>query len=467
VYDAVRQVLRLAGLDRDRFGQSDWNPLRDLVHEGGTVLIKPNWVRHYHLTGQDLFSIITHPSVLRALIDYSFKAVGPGGRIWVMDAPQYDTDFSKIMEKCQLQSLETTLRSRGVPVRVGDLRSLVVKVDKGVVVERIRRDVWESEGVEFDLGDDSELTEIGTSLHNIFGSDYDRRITRAFHASRNGQQRHCYRISRRVLEADLVLSVPKLKTHKKTGVTLNVKNMIGINTDKNYIPHYRVGSPSQGGDEFPDTPRRLQRLRRKVVRHAIDGILGRLGSWGERLVHGFMTAWLALNQKRLEKKAGSKLEPVDVFYRSFQGDRFRTGNWWGNDTCWRCALDINKVLFYGRLDGSMSPTPARKYFSVIDGIVGGDQDGPMAPTPRPEGVLLAGFDPVSVDTVATRIMGFPPTLIRDLRRGDQLARYALVQKDLPLRVYSNCPEWEPDIQSGSDLGFRPHFGWTDYMEKAG
>jgi uncharacterized protein (DUF362 family) len=466
VYGAVREVLRLAGLDAARFGTPEWNPLRDLVGVGGTVLIKPNWVRHYHLLGQDLFSIITHPAVLRPLIDFAFKAVGPTGRIWVMDAPQYDTDFSKLWDACQLGHLESTLQARGVPVRMGDLRSLIVHVDNGVVTKRIRRNVWESEGVEFDLAEDSELVEIGTTLPHLFGSDYDRRTTTSFHTHTAVRQRHCYRISRRVLEADLVLSVPKLKTHKKTGVTLNIKNMIGINTDKNYIPHYRVGSPSRGGDEFPDTDSRVQRLRRQLVRHAIDGVLGRLGRPGERMVHAFMTMWLALNRRRLERNAGSKLEPVDIFYRSFQGDRFRTGNWWGNDTCWRCALDINKLLLYGRADGGLTVERVRRYFSVIDGIVGGDEDGPMAPTPRREGVLVGGFDPVAVDMVATRIMGFSPDLIRDQRRGERLTRYALTRGDVPVRVYSNCPTWQPDVRPGADLGFRPHYGWATYLGNA-
>jgi uncharacterized protein (DUF362 family) len=468
VYEAVRTVLHMAGLDDQRFGTADWNPFASLVRQGGTVLIKPNWVRHYHLRGLDIFSIVTHPAVLRPLIDYAFKAVGPSGRIYLMDAPQFDSDFTVLSSRCQLEHLASTLRARSVPLFVADLRSLVVHMDKGVVVKRVKRACWESEGVEFDLGDDSELAELGGSLHNIFGSDYDRRATVSCHRPRrDGGQRHCYRISRRVLEADLVISVPKLKTHKKTGVTLNVKNMIGINTDKNYIAHYRVGSTSQGGDEFPDTSSVKTKLRRALVRRAVDGVLGRLGTLGERAVHAFMTGWLALHKKRLERKAGHHLEPVDVFYRTVQGDRFRTGNWWGNDTCWRCALDINKILFYGTLDGRLGAEPARRYFSLIDGIVGGDEDGPMAPTPRPEGVLVAGNDPISVDVVATQIMGFDPDLIRDQKRGRLLERYRLTDDAAPIRVHSNWPAWQGQIAAGSDLGFRPHFAWAEYMRRVG
>jgi uncharacterized protein (DUF362 family) len=467
VYAAVRQVLADCGLDRDHFNTAQWNPLGDLVPVGGTVLIKPNWVRHYHLRGDDLFSIITHPSVVRPLIDFAFKAVGPKGRIWVMDAPLFDTDFSALRDACRLDALESELRGRGVPLTVADLRSLVVQIDRGVVVDRRQREDWPTKGVEFDLAADSEMAELGENLHRVFGSDYDRRPTVSHHRLVDGdRQRHRYRIARCALEADLVVSVPKLKTHKKTGVTLNIKNMIGINTDKNYIPHYRVGSPSQGGDEFPDTNSLVRRLRRGLVRGLVDGFLGPLGRWAERPAHLFMKAWLAIYRGREEQKAGCRLEPVDVFYRTFQGDTYRTGNWWGNDTCWRCGVDINKILFYGTIDGQMADRPVRRYFSLIDGIVGGDGDGPMAPRARREGVLVAGFDPVSVDTVATQLMGFDPKRIRDQVRAAQLVHSPLTDPTLPIEIISNQPAWQGQIAPGSDLHFQPHEMWQAYLGAA-
>jgi uncharacterized protein (DUF362 family) len=464
VYEAVREVLHHAGLDQDRFGREDWNPMGDLVREGGTVFIKPNWVRHYHTFGSDIFSMITHPAVLRPLIDYAFKAVGTQGRIWLMDAPLYDADFAAIMRHCQLAELEACLRGRGVPLTVADLRSLIVEMDRGVVVKRHWRETWASEGVVFDLGGESELAELGPRLRYLFGSDYDRRWTTSAHRQVNGTQQHCYRISRRVLEADLVISVPKLKTHKKTGVTLNIKNMIGINTDKNYIPHFRVGSPAEGGDEFPDTRSWLKQARRFVVRNGRENVLGRWGERGERLAHIFMTVLLAARERQFEKRAEHPMDPMDIFYQSVQGDSYRSGNWWGNDTCWRSALDINKLLLYGAVDGRLTGSLARRYFSLIDGVVGGDQAGPLEPRPRPEGVLVAGFDPLSVDQVATQIMGFDPHLIRDQRRGAQLTRYRLTRSDLPISVVSRQPDWCGAIQAGSDLGFEPHYAWKEYLQ---
>lgn len=470
-YAAVREVLYSAGLDEDRFGTSDWNPLGELAPVGGAVLIKPNWVRHFHPLGYDLFGTITHPSILRPLVDYAYKAVGPGGRIWIMDAPLYDTDFQQLSKICQLSEFESAMRSRGVPLTIADLRSLVVQMDRGVVVERIRQDGWASEGVVFDLGEASELFELGPTLHNIFGSDYNRRLTTSLHRRVNGHQQHCYRISRRVLEADLVISVPKLKTHKKTGVTLNIKNMIGINTDKNYIPHFRVGSPAEGGDEYPDTRSMTKQARRRMVRSAREMILGRLGPSGERIAHLFMTMLLAARDKTQVTDPPAEdfapaVDDVDVFYQSVQGDAFRHGDWWGNDTCWRSALDINKILLHGTVEGVLAETPTRKYFSLVDGIIGGDEIGPLAPSPRREGVLVAGFDPVSVDRVATQIIGFDPDLIRDQVRASGLTKYRITNSALPIRVISNHAGWQDMIKPGSSLNFRPHYAWAEYFQKA-
>ena len=462
VYDAVRTVLRDCGLDAGNYGTPRWNPLGDLVAPGGTVVLKPNWVRHFHPRKLDVFSIITHPSVLRPLIDYAYKAVGDTGEIRLMDAPLYDTDFAVLAELCGLAELEQTLRARGVPLVVGDLRFLTVEIEHGVVVRRRHREVWESEGIVFDLGNDSALAELGPHLRRLYGSDYDRRLTTSLHRRRNGVQEHRYRIARRVIEADLLISVPKLKTHKKTGVTLNVKNMIGINTDKNYIPHFRIGAPNQGGDEYPDSSRRAERARRAAVASARDLVVGRMGSVGERLGHGFVRALLAVSEGRMQRRAPEQLDAMDVFYRATQGGTYRSGDWWGNDTCWRSAVDINRIMLYGRPDGTLAEQPARRFFSVIDGIVGGEGTGPLMPDPRHDGVLVAGFDPVSVDIVATRIMGFDPALIRDQRHAGEPSRYPLRPEGTTV-VTSNRPEWDGEIAPGSDLGFAPHSAWHEYL----
>jgi hypothetical protein len=60
--------------------------------------------------------------------------------------------------------------------------------------------------------------------------------------------RHQYPIAREVFEADVVFNVPKLKTHKKAGITAALKNLVGINGNKDFLPHHRVGGSLLGGD---------------------------------------------------------------------------------------------------------------------------------------------------------------------------------------------------------------------------
>ena len=86
--------------------------------------------------------------------------------------------------------------------------------------------------------------------------------------------------------------------------------------------------------------------------------------------------------------------------------KIRAGGWYGNDTIWRSVLDLNKILLYADREGVMRSKRQRKFFSVVDGIIGGEGDGPVLAMPKVSGVLLAGFNPMAVDICATRLMGF-------------------------------------------------------------
>ncbi len=69
VYDAVRNIFFMLGLDKNNFNTKDWNPLGDIIQPGNNVLIKPNFVKH---TGNpnDIRQMVTHGSIIRAVIDY-------------------------------------------------------------------------------------------------------------------------------------------------------------------------------------------------------------------------------------------------------------------------------------------------------------------------------------------------------------------------------------------------------------
>jgi uncharacterized protein (DUF362 family) len=63
----------------------------------------------------------------------------------------------------------------------------------------------------------------------------------------------------------------------------------------------------------------------------------------------------------------------------------------------RSILDIN---------GTVRPD-----FSIVDGIIGMEGNGPIQGTPKPCGILVLGDDPVAVDATCTRIMGLAPERI--------------------------------------------------------
>ena len=58
-------------------------------------------------------------------------------------------------------------------------------------------------------------------------------------------------------------------------------------------------------------------------------------------------------------------------------------------------------------------------FNVADGVFCGDGPGPRALTPYEKGYILAGADPVAVDAVIARMMGFDPLSIGYIRKAHE------------------------------------------------
>jgi uncharacterized protein (DUF362 family) len=122
------------------------------------------------------------------------------------------------------------------------------------------------------------------------------------------------------MDADVVINVAKLKTHFLTGVSLGLKNCIGI-------PSYKL----YGGGG------------------------GKIG-----------------------------LHDLGLF---------------------QVIIDLNKIR--------------KPEFTIIDGIIGGENFGPYANTPVKSNVVFAGKDIVAVDTVALTFMGFSTENINNVKQAAQ------------------------------------------------
>jgi len=384
VYSAIRKMFILMGLDAKNFGTSKWSPLSEFIQKGGTVFIKPNLVYDRNLSGDSIFAVITHASLIRTIIDYAYKAVGDGGRIIVADAPQHDADFQKIMELTGLKETVEYLKSNfSVPVELYDLRKEYVIYKDGIIVKRITLPGDPKGYVKVDLGKLSMFTGIDSNYKKFYGADYNRKETMTYH----NPEHHIYIISRTFLESVFVINLPKLKTHMKAGITVSLKNMLGIVGEKNCIVHYRVGSPSEDGDEYPNQDSKFNALLLKLNRMYSDA---------------FLSKNLGTNFYRtMIKLSGGKSK-----FGSESGKLIHSGNWHGNDTIWRTIVDINKIALYADKNGEIHDTLKRKMLVLVDGIIGGEGQGPLAPKAKKCGVIISGENLWGVDLVATRLMGF-------------------------------------------------------------
>lgn len=83
-----------------------------------------------------------------------------------------------------------------------------------------------------------------------------------------------------------------------------------------------------------------------------------------------------------------------------------SGNWYGNDTIWRTISDINKIMIYSDKKGKVCNNPQRNFLMLVDGIISGEGQGPLAPNNKPCGLILCGTNPWYIDQVAASLMGF-------------------------------------------------------------
>jgi len=384
VYAAVRQSLALLGLDRENFHAPAWNPLGKFIRPGQQVLIKPNWVLHAHASGGTMDGLVTHTSVLRAVLDYVLLALRGRGRVIIGDAPIQSADFGRLAEAIGITRLLGRLQTRGVDIAVCDFRENTCELDHhGRVLGHRRLPGGPDRCATVDMGVQSLLQPVSEHAARFRVTNYDPSAMRRHHSD----GRHEYLIAKAVLDAHVVISVPKLKTHRKAGLTCCLKNVVGINGSKDYLPHHRLGAPVHGGDEY-QWPSVWKALASRIVDRlevSPRGVLAPAAALGLRLC------------RRLAHHTAR--------------DPYSEGSWYGNDTLWRTVLDLNRILEYVQPDGNLATTPQRKVLHIVDAVVCGGGEGPLRPDPVRADFILAGPVAAAVDSCAARLVGLSPAKI--------------------------------------------------------
>ncbi len=450
VYRGVRELFIKLGYDAANLGTPAWNPLGHLVEPGMTVVLKPNFVRSRHYKRKDPFAMITHPSVLRAVADYCAIALKGEGRIIIADAPQYDCNWQELLELTKLNEVcEFYAAHQGPTMELRDLRPYWS--NKRHFPSMVRPIPGDPEGtIKVNLGSQSALY-THPDPRKLYGAVYHRSETISHHTG----DRQIYEMSGTVMNADVVISVPKLKTHKKVGVTMNIKGLVGICTNKNLIVHYSLGSPSEGGDQYPDghfTP--MEERLIKTERWMYDNFLARRSLPLEYLHRSIY--WMH----------GTFIKPLGIKVEK-QKRLLDAGNWHGNNSAWRMTVDLIKAFVFADRRGQLHDRPQRRMFSIVDGVIGGENEGPLDPDPNPAGVLLAGENFLAVDIVGARLMGFDPMKVKVFSHLLEQTEFDLgVQRYEDIEVKCDDAAWRSCLANKTDdfLAFKPYPGWAGFLE---
>jgi len=409
---------------------------------GDWVVIKPNFVtEHKENDSLEWRSVITNPEIIRTTCEYVAEHLCGKGKITICDAPQTDSSFTNIINKLGLYEIASECSKRfSISVDIIDLRNEEWVNEQGIITQRNKRQGDPNGSIVFNLGRDSLFFGF-KGEGRYYGADYDSTVVNQHHQGETQE----YLLCATPILADVFINLPKMKTHKKSGVTLNLKNVVGINAEKNWLPHHSDGSPSIGGDQFPDYS-----LKRRFEQQAVK-----------------LVRTLSLNVPYIGPKISQELRKAGILAFGDGSKVIRSGNWYGNDTVWRMVLDLNRCLLYGNQDGSLRTSPKR-YYCLIDGIIGMEGSGPMQGTPVQSNIIIGGIDPVVTDMVAARVMGFDWRKIPMIREAFNLKKLPLTNV-LPseVMVTSDVPGWNGrflDIENNTFLNFKPHYGWSGNIE---
>jgi len=431
----LRELFRIWGLDLQSLGSRQWNPLGAFIRPGSRVVLKPNWVLHRNKSGQGIDCLLTHASLIKAVLEY--VALAHPRSVVVGDAPVQGCDFEALRRACGLSTLAEVCRGRGFDVAIVDFRRTLLPGEK-LGRTRIENHRGMENFVLFDMKGESLLEPLASDAGKFRVTMYNPELMWKTHAP----GRHQYLIAREVVEADVVINLPKLKCHKKAGITGALKNLVGINGNKEYLPHHRRGGTADGGDCYPgkswlkEKAESLLDVANRREPGLVQGLLGRCA----HLLRG--SAWMLGADDNLE------------------------GSWHGNDTVWRTSLDLQRILRYGHEDGTLRETPQRSVISITDAIVAGEGEGPMAPRPVKAGFLTGALNPAAADWVHARLMGFDPYKIPLVREAFTDFKYPLTTfEPSAVRVCMvDRVQHVDEIRPFNARVFLPPKGWRGHCE---
>lgn len=438
VYRMIRNLFYELGLDKECYGRPEWNPLGAYITPGDVVLVKPNLVYHHNPinnpANSNLENMVTHPSVIRCVLDYIIIALQGKGKVIIGDAPVQECIFERLIDVGGYRRIEKFYSQiAGLPYKIQfiDFRQSVMKVYDEVHSQQAR-EKFEFGNKIVNIGDKSFF--YGMDAERLRIQNFDSKETIEGHTGKIQQ----YCISDACLEADVIVNMPKPKTHRLAGMTGALKNMIGVNARKEYLPHYMLGSQEEGGDSYPykDDVRKQQ--------------------------------YKLLDIRNQHYKEGNDLKALEITNQASAMDVHKKnvnngidfGAWNGNDTIWRTILDINYAIAYADQSGKITDSVQRKIITIGDMIVCGENEGPLMPDYKKVGGILFADDSVEFDLFLCELMGFEYTRVPVLY-------HALLERggERPYFCSNDSRFCGEKIAREESFCFLAQRGWKGYIER--
>ena len=440
VYNAVREALHTLKMDEAHYGTKEWNPFKDVINPGETVLVKPNLVMHRNKSEAGTDCLYTQSAVVAPVIDYIYIALKGFGKIIIGDAPMQECDFKVLLEQSGYASLVSFYKNQGLDIEIVDFRELKSESKNGLYIQKINT---EAKGRIIDLKDSSEFHVCDSEMiKKMRITNYDPRVLNTHHTD----DVHEYYVSDDVLSADVIINMSKPKTHRKAGATISLKNMIGINLRKEFLPHHTMGAKGDGGDEY-NTRSTVHKFR-SYIDDEINELCANKHYTVARLL-------------KFPRRACSLILKL-------MGHNYSEGSWYGNHTISKTISDINKIVYYADKQGIMRDTLQRKVFIVADMIVSGEKEGPLFPSSKPVGIIAAGYNPILFDETIATLMGFDYNKIPAIVTARGISGKYKLTNNKKACILSNdenlsniCLEDFPQYER---LDFIPTSGWKGHIE---
>jgi uncharacterized protein (DUF362 family) len=386
------------------------------------ILLKPNWV-YNNVKESDKLCLTTHPNIILAVLEFILQ-LRPSSVI-IGDSPIQSCNWDLLHSSGFIKKIIELQEINKISIKIVDFRN--EKWEQKRTLQKNCRN--KSDYILYDLFTDSLLEPLSVLNKTFRVGDYALEETIKNH----NKGTHKYLIAREVIDADIIVNLPKLKTHQKAGITNGLKNYVGTIGDKACLAHYSSNLSQNGGDCFPGN-----NLIRKSAEYFKEISYKFKGKFFYYPLHYLSSAIWGLAPKSN--------------YANL------SGAWYGNDTVWRMVLDINKIMSFGTLNGEISSVPQRKLVTISDAIIAGQCDGPLNPKPHPMGMVSISKNDFLLDYIMANLMGFEGSKIPLLRSCVNTIDKSEVQVYLDGRRINLC-----DLNKYSIKALPPK-GWVGKME---